>query len=472
MRNRAFKPATSACGSYGINEPLCLPAASGRLRALPLAALMESTRRFVCLQRSGDFAPYRLRLLYVSDQRERGFLSARQREPGVRRRTANRQRRRRRRWTSSAMLTTENALGIIYARGESIQSVQEGVELAKEQEEFQIELYKDLIFRAIFGDDSVKNVLKCLLNAVLSQAELPLIAELELGSPFKAPSFYDGKFSIMDLHAIDETGRHFDIEMQLQPQTFFGDRLFYYGAGLFGTSLQQGKGYTDLPKVVCVAFINFPLDSQKPDVWFDKWQMRSTLGTGLGTDKVTSIFVRLPRVFEEEQLPPGKFSGQLFHWVRVLSSYSKLTAKEKRELARSTEGFAELERRITGYFSTEEGRKVIYAQREFDSWIKDLQREQENRIEEEHKARVEAERGREEERRGREEAERRGEEDRLLYIERQKKMIVRLFKRQFGAEAALPENWAEGRSADDLDVLADKIDECATLEEALAVLEK
>ena len=88
MRNRAFKPATSACGSYGINEPLCLPAASGRLRALPLAALMESTRRFVCLQRSGDFAPYRLRLLYVSDQRERGFLSARQREPGVRRRTA------------------------------------------------------------------------------------------------------------------------------------------------------------------------------------------------------------------------------------------------------------------------------------------------------------------------------------------------------------------------------------------------
>ncbi|MBR4751736.1 MAG: Rpn family recombination-promoting nuclease/putative transposase, partial [Thermoguttaceae bacterium] len=195
-----------------------------------------------------------------------------------------------------------------------------------EEQDFKIDLYKDLIFRALFGDESAKYALKCLLNAVMNQAELPLIAELELGNPFQLPSFYDGKFSIMDIHAIDETGRHFDIEMQLQPQRFFGDRLFYYGAGLYGSSLEQGEGYTELPKVVCVAFINFPLSEQRPDVWFDVWQMHSTLGTGLGTDKVTSIFVRLPRVFDQETSPPDIFTGQLVYWVKILSSYAQLTA--------------------------------------------------------------------------------------------------------------------------------------------------
>ncbi len=341
-----------------------------------------------------------------------------------------------------------------------------------EEQDFKIDLYKDLIFRALFGDESVKYALKCLLNAVLNQAELPLIADLELGSPFQTPSFYDGKFSIMDIHAVDETGRHFDIEMQLQPQRFFGDRLFYYGAGLYGSSLERGEGYAELPKVVCVAFINFPLSELRSDVWFDKRQMHSTLGTGLGTDKVTSFFVRLPRVFDQETSPPNKFTGQLVNWVRILSSYSYLSEEERLELGRSTDGFEELERRIRHYFSTEEGKRVFYAQREFDSWIRDLQLDQESRFEEEHKARCEAERALEESERALEESERGREEDRLLYMERQKKMLVHVFKEKFGADAELPTNWSEGRSSDELEALTFKVFASSNLHEALAAFEK
>ncbi|MBP5621237.1 MAG: Rpn family recombination-promoting nuclease/putative transposase [Thermoguttaceae bacterium] len=322
-----------------------------------------------------------------------------------------------------------------------------------DNKEFQVELYKDLIFRAIFGDNSVKNVLKYLLNAVLEQAELPLISELELGNTFKTPTFYGGKSSIMDIHAIDGTGRHFDIEMQVQPEKYFGERLFYYGAGMYGSSLKQGKGYAKLPKIVCVAFVNFPLSDEKPDVWFDKWQMRSTLGTGLGTDKMTNIFIRLPRIANKELSPPDKFKGQLVNWVKILSSYSNLSNDEKLELIRSTKGFDELERRIKYFFRTEEGRKVFIAQRELDSWAEDIR---ESVYEEEHKARIEAERERDEERR--------------LYRERQKKLFVSILKSKFGAEPNLPENWADGRSSDDLDALTVKISECATLQDALAAL--
>ena len=329
----------------------------------------------------------------------------------------------------------------------------------KEQED-RVDLCKDLIFRAVFGDESTKYVLKCLLNAVLEQAELPLIADFKLQNPFQLPVTFDSKSSIMDVHAVDKSGRYFDVEMQVQPEDFFGDRLFYYGAGLYLSGLKKGRGYSKIPKVVCVAFVNVPLSRRRPDVWFDKWQMHSMLGTGLGTEKMTNVFVRLPRVSCNESAPPDKFRGQLAYWVRILSSYPELTEEEKLKLGNSAEGFKELERRIKDYFGTEEGKKVFIAQRKLDSWLDDVQTSLENRVEE-------AERGREEAERGREEAERRREEDRLLYLERQKRMIVRLLKDKFGADAKLPENWSEGRSSDELERLTNAIFESSSLREAL-----
>ncbi|MBR4751455.1 MAG: hypothetical protein IK077_06815, partial [Thermoguttaceae bacterium] len=124
--------------------------------------------------------------------------------------------------------------------------------------------------------------------------------------------------------------------------------------------------------------------------------------------------------------------------------------------------FKDLERRIKDYFGTEEGKKVFIAQRKLDSWLDDVQTSLENRVEE-------AERGREEAERGREEAERGREEDRLLYLERQKKMIVRILADKYGADAKLPKNWAEGLSSDDLDKLTDKIFESASMQEVLAL---
>lgn len=376
------------------------------------------------------------------------------------------------------MLTSAFLTSIITDVGGLRRRMQEIKELTENHND-QIDLCKDLIFRATFGKESAKYILKCLLNAVLKQAELPLVAELELKNPFNLSSYYDGKFTIMDIHAVDETGRHFDVEMQVQRQDYFDSRLFYYGTELYASSLQDGQGYDQLPRVVCIAFNNHPLDVAKPDVWFDKWQMHSTLGTGLGTDKLTNIFVRLPCNSKEEALFGDKFADQLSYWVKTLSSYSRLTVEEKRELSGSMEGFDELERRIGNYFSTEEGREVLSAQRKFDAWLIDFKSRQEQRYLNEHKARVEAERKSEEAERRSEEAERRSEEaergreeaERRNW-ENQKKNVVRAFAWKYGEDVVLPFGWAEGLSGDELDAIADKVFASGSLQEALAALEK
>lgn len=106
---------------------------------------------------------------------------------------------------------------------------------------------------------------------------------------------------------------------------------------------------------------------------------------------------------------------------------------------------------------------VFSLQRDMEAWAKDLVGSQERLYERERQARIVAEREREE-------AEREREEEKQRSLESQRKGVVRAFRWKFGADKELPENWAEGLTYDELETLADKIFECATLEEALDLL--
>ena len=85
--------------------------------------------------------------------------------------------------------------------------------------------------------------------------------------------------------------------------------------------------------------------------------------------------------------------------------------------------------------------------------------------------RDEAERKRDEAERKRDEAERKRDEAERKRLECQKKGVVRAFKWKFGVDLELPENWAEGRSYDELETIADIVFERANLQEALELLQ-
>ena len=103
---------------------------------------------------------------------------------------------------------------------------------------------------------------------------------------------------------------------------------------------------------------------------------------------------------------------------------------------------------------------MFVAQRKYDSWTRDIELEQER----DRQARYKAEREREAAERQRDEAKRR-------LLESQKKGVVRAFRWKFGVDMELPENWAEDRSYDELETIADKIFECASLQEVLELLQ-
>ena len=73
----------------------------------------------------------------------------------------------------------------------------------------------DIAFRIIFGDENKKVVLISFLNAVLCLEGEHKITDLYFPNTFQLPKFRDGKSTILDVKATDESGRSFLVEMQV-----------------------------------------------------------------------------------------------------------------------------------------------------------------------------------------------------------------------------------------------------------------
>lgn len=80
----------------------------------------------------------------------------------------------------------------------------------------------DYAFKHVFGREESKPVLISLLDAVLQPTLGQHIASLDLLNPFNDKETLDDKTSILDIKARDQSGRQFNVEMQ----------MLAYGAGL------------------------------------------------------------------------------------------------------------------------------------------------------------------------------------------------------------------------------------------------
>ena len=72
--------------------------------------------------------------------------------------------------------------------------------------------------------------------------------------------------------------------------------------------------------------------------------------------------------------------------------------------------------------------------------------------------------------RERETAERERDAAEQSKLEAQRKYALRALRCKFGQDVELPEGWADGRSYDELEKFVDKIFDCKTFDEVLALL--
>jgi predicted transposase/invertase (TIGR01784 family) len=114
----------------------------------------------------------------------------------------------------------------------------------------------DYAFKRLFGREQNVALLIHLLNAILNLPPGQRIVALQILNPFNDKDDLDDKLSILDIKARDQTGRLFNIEMQLVGYIAFCPRVLYYWAKLHQGQMLEGMGYHELRPTISICFVN------------------------------------------------------------------------------------------------------------------------------------------------------------------------------------------------------------------------
>jgi predicted transposase/invertase (TIGR01784 family) len=123
----------------------------------------------------------------------------------------------------------------------------------------------DYAFKHVFGREQSKPALMSLLDAVLQPAAGQKITSLDLLNPFNEKEAIDDKLSVLDIKARDQSGRQFNVEMQMLGYGAFRQRVLYYWSKLYQAQLKDGDDYLILRPTIAVCFVDTPLFSAIAD---------------------------------------------------------------------------------------------------------------------------------------------------------------------------------------------------------------
>ncbi len=114
----------------------------------------------------------------------------------------------------------------------------------------------DYAFKHLLGREATRPILIDVIDSVLNPAPDRRIREIELLNPFHPKEALDDKLSILDVKARDQSGRQFNIEMQMLAFPHYEKRILYYLCRLHQQQLHEGQDYVELKPTISISFLD------------------------------------------------------------------------------------------------------------------------------------------------------------------------------------------------------------------------
>jgi predicted transposase/invertase (TIGR01784 family) len=152
----------------------------------------------------------------------------------------------------------------------------------------------DHIAKLLLSNTESKDVLEYFLSVIL-KAPMDEFQDMQILNPHLIPEYAGEKEFIVDVLIRTKSGTRVHVEIQVNPQASFLDRVCAYGARLFGGQLKAGETYQELEKVICIVIADFNLFSTPG--YYDCFMPQSILGTGNRlSEKLEYHTLELPKV--------------------------------------------------------------------------------------------------------------------------------------------------------------------------------
>lgn len=188
----------------------------------------------------------------------------------------------------------------------------------------------DFAFKKLLGSPEHTTITVHFLNAVLECS--PPIEHVEILNPILAAETDGDKLAILDVLAIDEAGRQFNIEMQTSLPAGLPQRLAYYASSLYVGQLGEGEPYTALRPAINICVLERPLLTSTQELHSD-FRLRSLRGHVFTNDLQIHLVELSKSVAREDNIDQV---SALERWSYFLSHADLYTAEDLRALLPET----------------------------------------------------------------------------------------------------------------------------------------
>ena len=121
----------------------------------------------------------------------------------------------------------------------------------------------DYFVRYLLSDIGSEAILLDFINSIMLDSNMKTFRSVEILTPFNYKENYEDKETITDVKCITQNGLVVIIEIQLQGNSRFPERILYYWASNYSKLLKQGEKYDALTPVISINLLNFNLDDSE-----------------------------------------------------------------------------------------------------------------------------------------------------------------------------------------------------------------
>ena len=183
----------------------------------------------------------------------------------------------------------------------------------------------DVTFRKVFGGHP--DLTASLLNAFLPLGGGRTITGLRYLPPELMPETPARKHSIVDVHCTDSSGATFLVEMQLNWDTDFFQRVFFNASKAYVMQLDTGREFRLLQPVYSLNFVSGDLHKGL-DEWYHPYQFVHIYHTDRVFDGLKIVFAEMGKYSRL----PEKGSTKKDLWMRYFTELTERTRRPAPEL--------------------------------------------------------------------------------------------------------------------------------------------
>ncbi|MEI0490490.1 Rpn family recombination-promoting nuclease/putative transposase [Brachyspira pulli] len=123
-----------------------------------------------------------------------------------------------------------------------------------------INVLNDYFVRYLFSSSDSNLILLDFINSTMLDSGIKTFRSVEILTPFNYKENNEDKETIVDVKCITHSGAVVIIEIQLQGNSRFPERILYYWASNYSKLLKHGEKYDALTPVISINLLNFNLD--------------------------------------------------------------------------------------------------------------------------------------------------------------------------------------------------------------------